>query len=339
MRSSRLRRLLAAAGCALGSLLAQPALANGYSDLVFFGDSLSDTGNLFLATGGAQLASPYFNGRASNGPLWTEVMAGLLGQPGDAQPYLVGGNNYAFAGARTGTDDTPPGVLAQAVGVWGASHASADPNALYVVVGGGNDMRDARRDFADMGSAADAASRQAAAVTAVTQLGQTVGYLASKGARNVLIANLPDLGFTPEAALLGKQAASSDASARFNALLPGLVATGNGMGLNMSFVDFAGIGSLVRLDAQFNGGGVFGITNVTTPCGPFAGSVGIDCDVSAFSDALHPTAKVHQIFGLYAAQAALRHAPSMPVPEPGTYAMMLVGLLGLAGARRRMRRG
>lgn len=330
MAFPHLRRWFAATAVALGALGAPVAQAASFSDIVFFGDSLSDTGNLNIATGGAQPgAGAYFGGRFSNGPLWTEVFAGLLGQPGDAVASFAGGNNYAFAGARTGTSDSPPGLLAQAVGLWGASHAAADPNALYVVVGGGNDVRDARTAFSGT-TAADAAGRQGLIAQAGTNLGQTLGYLASKGAKNVLIANLPDLQYTPEAVLLNVAAASGDASARFNALFPTLLATGAGFGLNMSFVDFAGIAAAVRADATTNGGAVYGITDISHPCVGFAFSAGNLCTVSAFSDALHPSAAVHELFGQAAAAAVTA------VPEPATVLLLVAGLAAVgAGARRR----
>ncbi|MGS0756495.1 SGNH/GDSL hydrolase family protein [Roseateles sp. GG27B] len=171
-----------------------------FSDLVIFGDSLSDTGNLSLATGGTlpDTAQPYFNGRYSNGLLWTDWLATDLGHSGDAAPYLLGGNNYAYAGARTGTGASPPGMLLQTSTLWGNTHAAADPNALYVLVGGGNDMRDARSLFSS-NSAGDQAGRALSAEAAIYKMTTSLGLLASRGAKNVLVSSLPDLGLTPEA--------------------------------------------------------------------------------------------------------------------------------------------
>ncbi|RZL29482.1 MAG: PEP-CTERM sorting domain-containing protein, partial [Rubrivivax sp.] len=84
----------------------------------------------------------------------------------------------------------------------------------------------------------------------------------------------------------------------------------------------------VRTDALTNGGNVYGITNATTPCGSFTGSIGISCSVSQFSDALHPSAISHQMMAAAALAA---------VPEPQTYGLMALGL-GVIGAVARRRR-
>src|SRR6516164_3574154 len=76
------------------------AVPSVYSNLIVFGDSISDTGNGFLFTGGVATAPPYFDGHFSNGPMWVEVLADRLGLPAPA-PSLGGGTNYAFGGAET----------------------------------------------------------------------------------------------------------------------------------------------------------------------------------------------------------------------------------------------
>jgi phospholipase/lecithinase/hemolysin len=324
MISKRLRSLF----LSLAVCLPLGAFAGPFSSLFVFGDSLSDTGNVSILTGGAVpgISQPYFNGRFSDGPIWVEGLATGLGLSGQAAPVFAGGNNYAFGGARTGTDMLPPGILAQAAGLWGAGdaslglsgHAAADPNALYVVVGGGNDMRDARS-----APGGTAATRAAAAAVAINDLASTVGFLASRGARNILISTLPDLGFTPEAVLLGLVAASSDASNAFNSLIPGLMAFGSGLGLNMNLLDMAGLTNEVRLDPA-----AFGVTNTSLPCLGFAFSAGDSCSTSLFSDVLHPSSFAHSLI----ARAAL---DVLGVPEPGSLALFGLAVLALVAVRRR----
>ena len=69
LRGAALAALTLAASCAL----ATAASAQSYGRLVVLGDSLSDNGNLYLASGRTQPPSPpYFQGRFSTGPVFTE---------------------------------------------------------------------------------------------------------------------------------------------------------------------------------------------------------------------------------------------------------------------------
>jgi outer membrane lipase/esterase len=320
-----LLRFVAAAALAAGAVtaLAVPAPTASFSNAYFFGDSLSDTGNIFAVTGGTTPPPPYFNGRFSDGPVWVEVLANGIGLPATSTASLQGGNNFSFGGART-SGGSIPSLLVQVGGFTGAA-GPIDPNALYVVVAGGNDMRDARSAFQG-NTPADLAGRAAAATAATNNLRTALQLLAADGARNVLLANLPDLGATPEAAALGLVAPSSDATNQFNLLMPGVTGFAQSLGMAVSFLDLAGLSNAVRNDALNNGGAVYGITNVLTPCGSFQGSIGIACSVSLFSDALHPSARAHALIGAAAIAA---------VPEPAGVATLLAGLWMLAALLRR----
>ncbi len=67
------------------------------SELVVFGASSSSNGN-FLAKYGFYPDGPYFEGRASDGVVWVEELADVLGvvRP---MPSELGGTNYAWGGA------------------------------------------------------------------------------------------------------------------------------------------------------------------------------------------------------------------------------------------------
>jgi outer membrane lipase/esterase len=120
-----------------------------YSSITFFGDSYVDTGNARILSGGAQPPSPpYALGRFSNGLVFTDYLAQALNRPTDANPVFVtraASGNYAVGGART---DSPQVGTASQIGSYltrpGATPATlTDPNGLYVLFVGGNDLRDA----------------------------------------------------------------------------------------------------------------------------------------------------------------------------------------------------
>lgn len=336
--------------------------AKSYSDLVFFGDSLSDTGNvLSLTTAFSPPPFPAFpgaEGRFSNGPVWTEDLAKDLGFLDSAKPSnllflggttviptgLTHGKNYSYGGARTGYGGSAgptTGLLGQ-LATWTLTSPAPDSNALYVLMIGANDLRDARSANPG-GTAADAAARSASAAKIAGDVTNAVAYLAQAGVRHFLVSNAPDLGVTPEAAFLGVQLASTDVSVKFNqnlaADLSNLDASffgATGIDLDIMSLDFFGLTDAVYNDGINNQGQTYGIKNVLTPCirpGPggeyFApDSTDINCSVSASSDGLHPASPMERLLGDLAFGS---------VPEPGSLALVLLGGAALsAGSRRRL---
>ncbi len=317
----------------LAALLLSMTAVSGeaaFSNVFFFGDSLSDTGNGYTASGGTFPPSPYQDGRFSDGPLWVEYLASGLGLPAASDAWLKGGNNFAWAGAYSGADGAGgagTGLLTQVFGQWPLiSGGAADPDALYVLGIGANDLREAVGANAGMG-ADDIAFRNGIADAALGNLSFSLNALIAAGARNLLIPNVPDLGLTPEAALGGAAAASTQVSTYFNAILADSLETLRNSVFAPSVVelDFFGLLRAVHADA-LAGGGRFGLVNAVLPCfAPNAPS----CDTSLFVDELHPTATLHALAGSLALEA-------LGVPEPSV--LLLVGL-GLVLLGRRWRPG
>lgn len=110
------------------------------TETFFFGSSTTDAGNLNAAVPGLLPSPPYFADRASNGPVWAEYFADLLGT--DATASALGGTNYAVGGARTCVVNfgfIPP-VTAQVSDYLGDVASVADPRALYVFQNAANDL-------------------------------------------------------------------------------------------------------------------------------------------------------------------------------------------------------
>src|SRR6478736_5079425 len=109
VRIARLYFLLIVALMDFGPTLADHADAGPFNNLVVFGDSLSDVGNIaaqpFINTPGPY----YWNGRFSNGPVYAETLATGLGLPALANS-AAGGTDYAYGGALT-TDSPFPDSL------------------------------------------------------------------------------------------------------------------------------------------------------------------------------------------------------------------------------------
>ena len=134
-----LKRVLQLALVLLG--LSAVAQAGSLSAVVVYGDSLSDNGNLFAATG--QPGAPYYQGRRSDGPVAVEQLAAALGTPLLDFAWIgatTGIGNYADGGTPTTVGSfSLPGMQAE----FAATQASLGPylaSGLFIVWGGPNDF-------------------------------------------------------------------------------------------------------------------------------------------------------------------------------------------------------
>lgn len=297
------------------------ALALPFSNLFVFGDSLSDVGNLRLATGTP--GAPYFQGRFSNGPVYAEYLAQRLGLP--LAPSLAGGTDFAFGGART--DSHPTGLpfdLLSQVADFRTRFPAADPAALYVVFIGANNLQDALGLVAANPAGAPAIVA-AAIANAVGDIGTALGSLAAAGARQFLVPNLPNLGTVPSTTSLGIPALNllaQSASIGFNSALATLLDSFGG--LQIARLDTFGL--LQRIE---DNPAAFGFANATDPC--FTGtSLCANPNSFVFFDSLHPSTGGHAILGSVAFGF---------VPEPGVLLLLAVGFAAMATSARRVRVG
>ncbi|MEN5177232.1 autotransporter domain-containing protein [Brevundimonas diminuta] len=281
LRSAALAALTLAAASVAGAASAQT-----YDRLVVFGDSLSDNGNLYLATGGSTPPSPPFGaGRFSNGPVFTERLgfdaANFMGP-------VTGSINYAFGGARTDSQASPPGMRAQ-LGQYLQRGGTFGSNDLVSVLGGANNI------FQGLPVAGASANPTAAiapvAQSAAADINFIVNGIAQAGAGTVLVTNLPKLSITPQ--FRGTPAAplADYAVTTFNgALLTGLTATAAAQqGTNIILMDLFKVGDVVAANPS-----AFGVSNVTQACFDGA-SLCSNPDDYFYFDGVHPTAKGHAV--------------------------------------------
>jgi phospholipase/lecithinase/hemolysin len=287
-------------------MLPLKATAASFSQIYVFGDSLSDTGNSLKATGNPP-SPPYFQGRFSNGLVWSEYLANNLGLTPQQQ------TNYAFGGANSGRSNNTlvPGLqglpgLQQQIDSYKATNTSADPNALYVVWAGANDYLS--------GSTTNPA-------VPVNNLSTAVNSLADYGAKNIMVLNLSDLGKLP--GTRSNIQVSSSLSALSQAHNSGLAANLNLLSqksnANIIPVDVNSLFEQAIANPQ-----QFNFTNVTNSCLTNTG-VCATPDKYLFWDDIHPTTAAHKFVG----ELAFSTLDSKAVPEPNaTLGILTIGALG-----------
>ena len=164
------------------------AFATDFSNIVIFGDSLSDNGNLYAQT--KKLvpdARQYYQGRFSNGLVWVEYLADKLQIYGSLY-------NYAHGGASTDSL-APPGLFSQINSFLVKQPFSTDmkSNSLVIIWIGANDfLIYNKKDY----------------TSSSENIAQCLEALAVQGFSNILVLNLPNLGDIPK--MNKSQSSSSD---------------------------------------------------------------------------------------------------------------------------------
>lgn len=306
-----------------GSTFADPI--GGYSEIISFGDSLSDSGNASIVTAGNEPGArgpgyyyrsvpgvpfqvgEFTNAPTANGPtgVWVDQLAPKLGVS-VAQPFLAGGTNYAVADAVTGSSGVDN--IDNEVAAFTARNLTGAPSkALYTIWGGANDIFDITNP----------ATALSTGMTAANNLYKNILTLSSEGARYFLWANLPDLGKTPAATAAGSGAAAvaTAASDAFDGQWAADL-----MKLETSGIDVVGLDVQTLFAAVEADPSKYGLMNVTASA---ITTPGANPDQYLFWDDVHPTAAADALLA-EAADAALN-----PTPEPAALGLAGLGLSAL----------
>jgi phospholipase/lecithinase/hemolysin len=300
-------------------------IAGAYSGIDFFGDSLTDVGNVWTYSQHtkplcADMGGAYSEGRFCNGLNYADHLSTYLGLPAPT-PSLLGGNDYAWGGAGTATDGfsklkTPNLGTQVSMYLAGLNGSQIDPNRLVVVWAGGNDpIYEEQTDFV---------LSVANIVDAVTRL------VDEAGAKNILVNNLPPLGNTPAAIKKGTDAqnALNGWTLGFNYYLTSGLATLR-TSLSSDVTILESIPGQDDICTKFNDiiahPDLYGITNVTdqayqTDDSGIPGILVPNSEHYLFWDFVHPTT----------------YAAGLLVPEPSTLVIFLG--LGIFVAVSRLRR-
>lgn len=308
----------------LGTLVSEPAWADRdterYTSITVFGDSLVDAGNLYIANGGTRPdpALGYFQNRFTNGYDYPDLLSlDLFGVP--TTPSLLGGGNFAFGGARVvDTGDAIPDLQAQ-LGAFELSGRGIDPNGLYILNFGGNDVFGAQGVFGPDGAIGPYPDTSSYLMAAAEQYVAGVQALNDLGARNILLTDFP----------LPGDAMTVEANGYLNTALANLTLDAD---TDFLFYSLSDLGRRLLTNPA-----AFGLPPLRTDITCVAANAQATGCAGFFSfDGVHPTAAVqaaayrdmNERFGLTSAQ---------PVPEPATWATMIVGF-GVVGAAMRHRR-
>jgi phospholipase/lecithinase/hemolysin len=200
---------------------------------------------------------------------------------------LAGGTDYAVGGAEVTTsvstpEGTIPSVPEEVLGYLEAHGGKADPHALYILEGGGDDILNAT------GGSPAALGFKIAAGLAGSEL-----LLRQAGARNFVIPDLLNVALLPAA-----QANASFAAAATNAVntsLDNLLQLEQLLeGIKIYRLNVFSLFQSVAADATH-----FGFTNITTPCiNPVTNAICADPDHTLFWDVEHPTEFGHSFFAV-----------------------------------------
>ncbi|AUB42684.1 Phospholipase/lecithinase/hemolysin [Nostoc flagelliforme CCNUN1] len=299
--------------------------AKNFDNIYVFGDSFSDTSNVFNATNGAIPPNPpYFNGRFSNGPVWVEYLASDLGLTFNPK------TNFAFGGATTGFQNiglaSLPG-LQQQINSFTAANQFANSNALYIIWAGIN-------DYINYFFGTTPNPTQA-----VTNISAALESLAGVGARDIMVVNLPNLEKFP---ITGKNSQISSLFSTFTS------AHNSSLTTNLNFLNqqLSPDINIIPLDVNSLFSRViadpaeFGLTNVidscvgnlsVTPINISTQPVTCTPDQFLFWDQIHPTTKIHKLIG----ELAFSTLKSVSAPESSSVLGLL--LLGAVSKVSRLR--
>lgn len=157
-----------------------------FDKIVFFGDSLSDTGTLYhYSFGLLPLSPPYFDGRFTNGYLWSEQVAKHF-----YDKRYIGFRNYAVAGETAVFHDPLNGFLPYSLSMSVSSYLwhtilQDRSTTLFVIWIGGNDYLRGAQDVDSLTS------------VVVNAININIQKLMSKGGRNFLVINIPNIAQLP----------------------------------------------------------------------------------------------------------------------------------------------
>lgn len=268
---------------------ASTTLAGPFGEIVVFGDSLSDNGNLLLVDYQPKPDPElYWQGRLSNGPVWVEYLT-------DPAHFDTNLTDRALGGAQT-EGLIPPGLIEQVRGHIVLTGHPLSLDNLYVIWIGGNDFLNGNGDFQ----------------AAVANINVAMTELVDNGAMSLLILNLPDLGVIPDVLGSNEVLQATEFSVNFNAALANRIDTFSVANPGIEIYEFDAFAFFLEVRSD---PGAFGLMNVTQPSPNFSVPNNFDGTGHLFWDDKHPTTAMH---ALIADQVFADVSAQLPADMPDT---------------------
>lgn len=302
----RLSHLSAALALAITASTA--AQAQVFTEVVSFGDSLTDAGNVGTLNG----LPPSSSFTTNPDPVYAQILSSMfgLGNQTNISPLIPGssGTNYAYGGACAIQNGTATVVgpfsclnspasfsLGTQFSNYFTTHGGvADPNALYTYWAGANDLLTGAARAAQFGNPAIAQSY--AGQAAQTAIGQ-IAALQTAGARTIVVFNMPDLGLTPQNIGTPNQTGATGLSVIYN--------TTFNAGLGSLQDGIVAINTWAIINEVKANPAAFGFTNTTGTacpassliCGPAASGYPTQPTSATylFADGIHPSGRAHAL--------------------------------------------
>jgi phospholipase/lecithinase/hemolysin len=264
------------------------------SQLVVFGDSLSDNGNLFDLIG--LPPPPAWHGRASNGPTYAEDLARLLHMRLDDRAFAAAEASNASAPVLvdpvTGLA-LPINLSDQIAGYLADLHGHRAPRGTTALINIGSNDYEA---FFQSPLPKTPQAIQAVVQNVVGSIALAIDALTQAGIDKIVLFTLPDFGSTPAAQAQGPQAvAFAHALDLANNAALAQMAAGHA---NVQVVDVFQLTEALAADPHSFG---FSANLNQTWVGQLAaGSHQFAPNEVGFFDGIHPTAAAHGIIAAFA---------------------------------------
>ena len=269
------------------------------SNLLAFGDSLSDMGNGYNSILNVPDVPPYWQGRFSNGRVWLEYMSDSYGVMTTIGSGTAAGDNRAFGGSQTGQGFSYlllPNVGTQINNYLSNVQTTIPSDAVVSLWSGGNDFL----------------YGTANANTIVANMESHIRQLEAAGADEFLLPNLPPLEMTPEVMSRTQNQQNNIATevVLYNQKLDGLASNLTAeLGITIHYIDAWSIFNDILQNKE-----ALGLTNVhdaacsggvsllPLPICSNGDTVVANVDEYLFFDKAHPTRVMHRFIGRYATE-------------------------------------